>query len=165
MLLAIQMPTWLIDFWTVYGDMITPVLVTVALALLTSLALKIKSDAKTNAAKADLQIQALKDVANREDNKPELERQAAEIEDLKRVITYQSEMINLAFQNSNLTPEIKDNLASLSNKIKYGTEDNLVKELEAQKAELEEKLAALQLELESKVIPVIEEKTAKRTRR
>jgi hypothetical protein len=165
MFLAIQMPTWLIDFWTVYGDMITPVLVTVALALLTSLALKIKSDAKTNAAKADLQIQALKEVANREDNKPELERQAAEIEDLKRVITYQSEMINLAFQNSNLTPEIKDNLASLSNKIKYGTEENLVKELEAQKAELEEKLAALKLELESKVVPVIEEKIAKRTRR
>jgi small-conductance mechanosensitive channel len=165
MLLAIKMPTWLVDFWTVYGDMITPVLVTVVLALLTSLALKIKSDAKTNAAKAELQIEALKEVANREDNKPELERQSAEIEDLKRVVTYQSEMINLAFQNSNLTPEVKDNLTSLSNKIKYGTEADLVKELEDRNAKLIEEITALKSELETKVVPAVSEKISKRTRR
>ena len=165
MLLALHMPTWLVDFWTVYGDMITPVLVTVVLALLTSLALKIKSDAKTNAAKADLQIQALKDVANREDNKPELEKQSQEIEDLKRVVGLQSEMINLAFQNSNLKPEIKDNLTSLSNKIKYGTEEDLVKELEAEKAALQEQITSLKSQLETKVVSVVEEKTTKRTRR
>jgi cell division protein FtsB len=165
MLLAIKMPTWWVDFWTVYGSMITPVLVTVVLALLTKLALKIKSDAKINAAKTDLQIQALKDVANREDNKPELERQSAEIEDLKRVVTYQSEMINLAFQNSNLTPEVKDNLTSLSNKIKYGTEADLVKELEDRNAKLTEEISALKSELETKVVPAVSEKIAKRTRR
>lgn len=165
MFLAISMPTWLIDFWTVYGDMITPVLVTVALALLTSLALKIKSDAKTNAAKADLQIQALKDVANREDNKPQLEQQSQQIAQMEQTLAYLADMVNLAFQNSNLTPEIKNNLASLSNKIKYGTEDDLVKELETQKALLEEQITALKAELEAKVVAVVEEKTAKRTRR
>ena len=165
MLLALHMPTWLVDFWTVYGDMITPVLVTVVLALLTSLALKIKSDAKTNAAKAELQIQALKEVANREDNKPQLEKQSQEIEDLKRVVGLQSEMINLAFQNSNLKPEIKDNLTSLSNKIKYGTEEDLVKELEAEKAALQEQIISLQSQLETKVVAIVEEKTTKRTRR
>lgn len=167
MFLAIQMPTWLVDFWTVYGDMITPVLVTVALALLTSLALKIKSDAKTNAAKADLQIQALKDVANREDNKPQLEQQAQEIADLKRVVTHQSEMINLAFQNSNLTPEIKDSLTSLSNKIKYGTEIDVIKDLEAQKAELQQQVDALTIRLSEQAsiaAPVVEE-VKKRIRR
>ena len=167
MFLAIQMPTWLGDFWTVYGDMITPVLVTVALALLTSLALKIKSDAKTNAAKADLQIQALKDVANREDNKPQLEQQAQEIAELKRVVTHQSEMINLAFQNSNLTPEIKDSLTSLSNKIKYGTEIDVIKELEAQKADLQQQVDALTIRLSEQfsiAAPVVEE-VKKRIRR
>ena len=167
MFLAIQMPTWLVDFWTVYGEMITPVLVTVALALLTSLALKIKSDAKTNAAKADLQIQALKDVANREDNKPQLEQQSQEIAELKRVVTYQSEMINLAFQNSNLTPEIKDSLTSLSNKIKYGTEIDVIKELEAQKAELQQQVDALTVRLSEQAsiaAPVVEE-VKKRIRR
>lgn len=165
MFLSIQMPTWLVDFWTVYGDMITPVLVTVALALLTSLALKIKSDAKTNAAKADLQIQALKDVANREDNKPELERLSAEIEELKRTVELQSEMVNLAFQNSNLTPEIKNNLASISNKIKYGTEVDVVKELEAEKTILKEQIDALKAELENKIVATVETNKVKRTRR
>ena len=165
MYLALQMPTWLSDFWAVYGDMITPVLVTLLTALVTAIALKIRSDAKVNATKADLQIQALKDVANREDNKPELERQASEIEDLKRAITLQTEMFNLAFQNSNLTPEIKDTLTALNNKIKYGTEEDLVKELEAEKASLQEQLETLKLQLENKVVTVVQEEVKKRTRR
>ena len=164
MYLAINMPTWLADFWAVYGNMITPVLVTLLTALVTALALKIKSDAKVNAAKADLQIQALKDVANREDNKPELERQANKIDNLERVITLQTEMFDLAFQNSNLTPEIKENLTSLSNKIKYGTEEDLVKELEAEKAKLKEELEAVKSQLETKV-PVLVEEAKKRIRR
>ena len=165
MYLALQMPTWLVDFWTVYGEMIEPVLITVVLALLTSLALKIKSDAKTNAAKAELQIEALKEVANREDNKPELERQASKLEELERTITLQSEMFNLAFQNSNLNPEIKDNLTSLSNKIKYGTEEDLVKELEAEKAQLKKQVENLKIQLETKSTTVVQEETKKRTRR
>ena len=129
------------------------------------MALKIKSDAKINAAKADAQIEALKEVANREDNKPELEKQAQKINDLERVITLQTEMFNLAFQNSNLKPEIKDNLTSLSNKIKYGTEEDLVKELEAEKAALQEKVTSLESQLENKVVAVVDEKITKRTRR
>lgn len=165
MYLAISMPTWLVDFWTVYGEMIEPVLITVVLALLTSLALKIKSDAKTNAAKAELQIEAWREVANREDNKPELEKQAGKIAELERVVTLQSEMFNLAFQNSNLTPDIKDNLTSLVNKIKYGTEEDLVKQLELEKAKLQEEIDALKSKAESTVGVVVQEETRKRTRR
>lgn len=165
MLLALHMPTWLVDFWTVYSDMITPALVTLLTSLVVGLALKIKSDAKLNAAKADAQIEALKEVANREDNKPELEKQAEKINDLERVITLQTEMFNLAFQNSNLKPDIKENLTSLSNKIKYGTEEDLVKELEAEKAVLQEKISSLEAELKNKVVAVAEEKITKRTRR
>lgn len=164
MYLAISMPTWLADIWAVYGGYVTPMLITLLTALVTALAIKIRSDAKVNAAKADLQIQALKDVANREDNKPELERQANKIDNLERVITLQTEMFDLAFQNSNLTPEIKDNLTALSNKIKYGTEEDLVKELEAEKAKLKEELDAVKSQLETKV-PVVVEEVKKRIRR
>lgn len=165
MLLAIKMPVWLVDFWTVYGEMITPVLVTLLLAIVTAIALKIRSDAKVNAAKADLQIEALKQVANREDNKPQLEAQSQEISELKQTITYLSDMINVAFQNSNLTPEIKDNLASITNKIKYGTEDNLVKELETENKQLQEKVSVLTQELEHNVVAATPEENKKRTRR
>lgn len=168
MYLAISMPTWLADFWAVYGNMITPVLVTLLTALVTSLALKIKSDAKVNAAKSDLQIQALKDVANREDNKPQLEAQSNQIKQLEQTVGNLADMFTLAFQNSNLAPEIKDNLASLANKIKYGTEDDLVKELETQKAQLQEQVNSLMAQLNTQVsvsTQPIQEEVKKRVRR
>lgn len=165
MLLAIQMPAWLVDFWTIYGDMITPILVTILCSLLTYIAIKIKSDAKINSAKTDLQIQALKDVANREDNKPQLEDQSKQINELSKTIAYMADMINLAFQNSNLDPEIKNNLASLSNKIKYGTEEDLVKELENNNALLQEQVAALKEEIANNTVHTVETETKQRIRR
>lgn len=165
MLLAIQMPAWLVDFWTIYGDMITPILVTILCSLLTYIAIKIKSDAKLNSAKTDLQIQALKDVANREDNKPQLEDQSKQINELSKTIAYMADMINLAFQNSNLDPEIKNNLASLSNKIKYGTEEDLVKELENNNALLQEQIEALKEEIANNTVHTVETEAKQRIRR
>lgn len=165
MLLAIQMPQWLTDFWTVYGDMITPVLVTLLVSLLTYIAIKLKSDAKINKMKADSQTQALKDVANREDNKPQLEEQSRKLAELEKVITYLADMFDVAFQNSNLDPEIKANLASLSNKIKYGSEEDLVKELEETNAKLKEEVEALQEQIAQTVTTAVETETRKRTRR
>lgn len=165
MLLAIKMPEWLANVWAVYGDMITPVLVTLVLALVTSTALKIRTDAKLRAAQADAEIEAIKTIANREDNKPQLEEQSQKIQKLEQSNMYLAEMVNVAFQNSNLTPDVKDNLTSLANKIKYGTEDNLVKELEAEKAQLQEQIEGLKSQLESKVVATIQEETKKRTRR
>lgn len=165
MLLAIQMPAWLVDFWTIYGDMITPILVTILCSILTYIAIKIKSDAKINSAKTDLQIQALKEVANREDNKPQLEDQSKQINELSKTIAYMADMINLAFQNSNLDPEIKNNLASLSNKIKYGTEEDLVKELENNNALLQEQIEALKEEIANNTVHTVETEAKQRIRR
>lgn len=165
MLGAIQMPTWLVDFWTVYGDMITPVLVTLLTSVVTWLALKIRSDAKVNRTKAELQIAALKEVADREDNKPQLEAQSEQIADLTKTIMYLADMIDVAFQNSDLDPEIKANLASLVNKIKYGTEEDLVRELEENNAKLEEQVAALKAELSENAKQIVEKETKTRARR
>lgn len=165
MLGTIQMPQWLIDFWTVYGDMITPVLVTLLVSLVTWLALQLKSTAKINAAKADLQIEALKNVANREDNKPQLEDQSQKLQHLEKVILNLSEMINVAFQNSNLDPDIKANLSSLINKIKYGSEDEFVKELETNNAILKQQIEELTQKLASNVVETVETVTKKKTRR
>ena len=165
MLLAIQMPTWLVDFWAVYGDMITPILVTLLTSIVTWLALKIRSDAKVNKVKADLQIEALKEVANREDNKPQLEAQSTQITQLEKVVTYLADMFDVAFQNSNLDPEIKANLTSLVNKIKYGTEEDLVKELENSNSQLKEQIAELTKKLEEDAKQVVETEVKTRTRR
>lgn len=165
MLGAIQLPQWLADFWAVYGDMITPVLVTLLVSLVTWLALQIKSTAKINAAKTDLQIEALKTVANREDNKPQLEEQSQKIQELEKVILNLSEMINVAFQNSNLDPEIKANLTALNNKIKYGSEEELIKELEQNNEVLKQQLEELTHKLSNNVIETVKTETTKRARR
>lgn len=165
MLGAIQLPQWLADFWAVYGDMITPVLVTLLVSLVTWLALQIKNTAKINAAKADLQIEALKTVANREDNKPQLEEQSQKIQALEKVILNLSEMINVAFQNSNLDPEIKANLTALNNKIKYGSEEELIKELEQNNEVLKQQLEELTHKLNNNVIETVKTETTKRARR
>lgn len=165
MLLAIQMPQWLTDFWTVYGSMITPVLVTLLVSLLTYIAIKLKSDAKINKVKADLQIQALKEVANREDNKPQLEEQSQKLAELEKVVTYLADMFDVAFQNSNLDPEIKANLSALINKIKYGSEEDLVKQLEETNTKLKEEVEALKEQMAQTVTAEVETETRKRTRR
>lgn len=165
MLLAIQMPQWLTDFWTVYGSMITPVLVTLLVSLLTYIAIKLKSDAKINKMKADLQIQALKEVANREDNKPQLEEQSQKLAELEKVVTYLADMFDVAFQNSNLDPEIKANLSALINKIKYGSEEDLVKQLEETNTKLKEEVEALKEQMAQTVTAEVETETRKRTRR
>lgn len=168
MLGTLQMPTWLVDFWTVYGDMITPVLVTLLTSIVTWLALKLRSDAKVNKAKADLQIEALKEVANREDNKPQLEEQSTRLAQMEATLVHLADMFDVAFQNSTLDPEIKANLSSLINKIKYGTEEDLVKELEASNAQLKEQVDALVQKLNESATQMIEttvSETKTRTRR
>lgn len=165
MLGAISMPQWLVDFWTVYGDMITPVLVTLMTSLFTWLAIKIRTEAKLNRERTELQIQAMKDVANREDNKPQLEEQSQKLAELERVIVHLADMIDVAFQNSSLDPEIKENLTSLINKIKYGTEEDLVKELEANNAVLKEQVELLTAELTKSATTMVETETKTRTRR
>ena len=143
-LLAIQQPQWLIDIWSAYKDVIIPALVTLAVALLTWVALKIKTDAKVNQAKAELQIQELKKLNEREDTRPELDVMKQELQKLEQSIKYLGDMFDLVFQNSTLNQETKDSLTVLKNKMVFGVEDNLIKTLTEEKEKLEEKIAALE---------------------
>lgn len=143
-LLAIQLPQWLVDIWSAYKDVIIPALVTLAVALLTWVALKIKTDAKVNQAKAELQIQELKKLNEREDTRPELDVMKQELQKLEQSNKYLGEMFDLVFQNSTLNQETKDSLAVLKNKMIFGVEDNLIKTLTEEKEKLEEKIAALE---------------------
>ena len=143
-LLAIQLPQWLIDVWGAYKDVIIPALVTLAVALLTWVALKIKTDAKVNQAKAELQIQELKKLNEREDTRPELDVMKQELQKLEQSNKYLGEMFDLVFQNSTLNQETKDSLTVLKNKMVFGVEDNLIKTLTEEKEKLEEKIAALE---------------------
>ena len=119
-------------------------MVTLAVALLTWVALKIKTDAKVNQAKAELQIQELKKLNEREDTRPELDVMKQELQKLEQSNKYLGEMFDLVFQNSTLNQETKDSLTVLKNKMVFGVEDNIIKTLTEEKEKLEEKIAALE---------------------
>ena len=162
-LLAIQLPQWLIDIWGAYKDVIIPALITLAVALLTWLALKIKTDAKVNQAKAELQIQELKKLNEREDTRPELDIMKQELQKLEQSNKYLGEMFDLVFQNSTLNQETKDSLTVLKNKMVFGVEDNLIKTLTEEKEKLEEKIAALeQIIAEATTIKEVKETRTRR---
>lgn len=141
---AIQLPQWLVDVWMVNKDVLVPALVMVAVAILTWIAIKIKADAKYQQAKTELQIQELKKINAREDTRPELDVMKQELQRLEQSNRYLGEMFDLVFQNSTLNQETKDSLAILKNKMVFGVEDNLVKQLTEEKSKLEEKIAALE---------------------
>ena len=161
-MLAIKLPVWLVDIWAVHQDVIVPALIMVLTALLTWIAIKIKADAKYQQAKAELQIQELKKLNDREDTRPELNTLAAEIEDTKQSVRYLAEMFDKVFQNSTLNEETKNELTILKNKLVFGVKEDLVSQLTAEKIALEEKLVALQEQLKAASTVVTKETRTRR---
>lgn len=156
-MLAIKLPVWLVDIWTVNKDVIVPALVMVLVALLTWVAIKIKADAKYQQAKSELQIQELKKLNEREDTRPELNALSAEIEDTKQSVRYLAEMFDKVFQNSTLNEETKNELTLLKNKLVFGIKEDLVETLTAEKTALEEKVAGLEAKLKEATTVVVKE--------
>ena len=147
MMLAIQFPTWLVDIWSAYSDVIVPALMAIVLAVLTWVAVTIKADAKSRVAKSELELQTLKQINDKEDTRPELNKMQDELMGVKQSNKYLAEMIDLAFQHSTLDDNTKNALTVLKNKLLFGVEEDLVLQLTEEKTKLEEKCAALEQEL------------------
>lgn len=162
---AIILPAWLQDAWTICVQWIAPILTPILTALVSWLAIKVRSDAKIAATKAELQLEALKNVANREDNKPQLDEQTKQINNATSAITCLAEVMNLAFQNSDLDPEIKLNIQAMLNKLKYGSEEDLVVMLQDANAKLTEQVNELTAKLAASEEESGEEGEIKRQRR
>ena len=162
MMLAINLPTWLVDIWTAYSDVIVPALVTIVLAILTWVAVTIKADAKARAAKSDAELAALEKMNNREDTRPELNTLAAEVEDSKQAIRYLAEMFDKVFQNSTLDEQTKNELTILKNKLVFGVKEDLITQLTAEKTALEEQIAGLKDQLKAATTIVTKETRTRR---
>lgn len=162
MMLAIKLPVWLVDIWAAYSDVIVPALVTFAVALITWIAIKLKADAKVNQAKAELQIEELKKLNEREDTRPELNSLSAEVEDVKQSNRYLAEMFDLVFQHSTLDENTKNELTLLKNKLVFGVKEDIVSQLTAEKTALEEQIAGLKDQLKAATTVVTKETRTRR---
>lgn len=165
MLVLMQIPQWLVDFWAVYNEAIVPVLVTILVSLLTYVAIKIRSDAKLAAAKTEIQIKAMQDMANKETGKTEIEEYNKQLNCVDKKLSYIVDIFNLAFQNSNLSPEIKNNITNVVNKMKFGTSEDIVANQQEEIDRLKEQILALNEQATKQAEVVIRKETNKRTRR
>ena len=165
MLLSMQIPQWLVDFWAVYNEAIVPVLVTILVSLLTYVAIKIRSDAKLAAAKTEIQIKAMQDMANKETGKTEIEEYNKGLAAVEKKLGYIVDIFNLAFQNSNLSPEIKNNITNVVNKMKFGSTEDLAASQQEEIERLKEQLVALTEKTAKQTEVIIKNETNKRIRR
>lgn len=163
-MLAIQLPTWLVDIWSTYSDVIVPALVTIIVAILGWLAVTIRADAKARLSRTDAELVALQKINEKEDTRPELTKVQDELKRVQQSNTYLGEMFDLVFQNSTLKPEVKDALTVLKNKLLYGTEDDVVNTLTTENARLNELVESLMQQINS-TSSVVVENTETRTRR
>lgn len=163
-MLAIQLPTWLVDIWSTYSDVIVPALVTIIVAILGWLAVTIRADAKARLSRTDAELVALQKINEREDTRPELTKVQDELKRVQQSNTYLGEMFDLVFQNSTLKPEVKEALTILKNKLLYGTEDDVVNTLTTENARLNELVEGLMQQINS-TSSVVVENTDTRTRR
>jgi predicted nuclease with TOPRIM domain len=163
-MLAIQLPTWLVDIWSTYSDVIVPALVTIIVAILGWLAVTIRADAKARLSRTDAELVALQKINEREDTRPELTKVQDELKRVQQSNTYLGEMFDLVFQNSTLKPEVKEALTILKNKLLYGTEDDVVNTLTTENARLNELVESLMQQINS-TSSVVVENTETRTRR
>lgn len=163
-MLAIQLPTWLVDIWSTYSDVIVPALVTIIVAILGWLAVTIRADAKARLSRTDAELVALQKINEREDTRPELTKVQDELKRVQQSNTYLGEMFDLVFQNSTLKPEVKEALTVLKNKLLYGTEDDVVNTLTTENARLNELVESLMQQINS-TSSVVVENTETRTRR
>lgn len=163
-MLAIQLPTWLVDIWSTYSDVIVPALVTIIVAILGWLAVTIRADAKARLSRTDAELVALQKINEREDTRPELTKVQDELKRVQQSNTYLGEMFDLVFQNSTLKPEVKEALTVLKNKLLYGTEDDVVNTLTTENARLNELVESLMQQINS-TSSVVVENTDTRTRR
>lgn len=162
MLLAINLPVWLVDIWAAYSDVIVPALVAIVLAILTWVAVTIKADAKARAAKSEAELAALEKMNAREDTRPELNTLSTEVEDSKQAIRYLAEMFDKVFQNSTLDEQTKNELTILKNKLVFGVQEDLVENLTNEKTMLEAEIAALKEQLKAATTVITQETRTRR---
>lgn len=164
-MLFIQFPQWVIDIWNAYSDAIIPIVISIIPVVLSWLVVRLKNYVKTSADKEAKLLEILAIISNKESSSEFLENQNAEIKTIKEAVTYLGSMLNLAYQNSNLDPEVKSNIESIVNKLRYGTEEDLIAQLEENNKTLLEQIENLKTQIAEKTIVAVTEEVRKRVRK
>jgi len=154
----------LTQIWATYKGDVIPALVSAMIAFIPFLVFWIKARMNLSNKKQEAQLEVMKQIAAKEDTTPQLEALKEEIvvleesiAEIKDATSNMAVLFNAAFQGSDLSPEIKDNLESLKNKVVIGNNQDLITDLQNQLKNVKEEYEALLISTQNKVEDVVEE--------
>lgn len=125
------------NIWMTYKGDIVPVLVSAILVIISALAYLIASKIKAQGIKDQVNAEKLDNINENGATAEQTEEVKSEVEKLKEIMVVVKEgmvsltdLFNTAFQNSSISPEVKEQLNNLANSIKNGVGDDVIKSLQ-----------------------------------
>lgn len=125
------------NIWMTYKGDIVPVLVSAILVIITALAYLIASKIKAQGIRDQVNAEKLDSINENGATAEQTEEVKSEVEKLKEIMVVVkdgmvslTDLFNTAFQNSSISPEVKEQLNNLANAIKNGVGDDVIKSLQ-----------------------------------
>ena len=161
----------LINIWNTYKGDVIPVLITILTILIPAIACYAASRIRANGVKEEARAETMRKIAEKEDTRPELDKNAKAIENMKETMDAMQDMIislsdlfNEAFQSSSLTPEVKEKLNNITSRIKNGVGDDVIESYKVEIDKYKDLYDNVVKELKEAKEKVIDKKNVKRAR-
>lgn len=159
------------NIWNTYKGDIVPVLVSAILIVVTAVAYFVASKIKAQGIKAEAQAEKINNIDENGATSEQQEEIKSEVQQLQELIVVVkdgmvslTDLFNTAFQNSSISPEVKEQLNNLANSIKNGVGDDVIKSLQDEVAKYKDLYDQAKKIIDDSVDKVAEVTEVKRVR-
>ena len=159
------------NIWNTYKGDIVPVLVSAILIVVTAVAYFVASKIKAQGIKAEAQAEKIANIDENGATSEQQEEIKSEVQQLQELIVVVkdgmvslTDLFNTAFQNSSISPEVKEQLNNLANSIKNGVGDDVIKSLQDEVAKYKDLYDQAKKIIDDSVDKVAEVTEVKRVR-
>lgn len=159
------------NIWNTYKGDIVPVLVSAILLVVTAVAYFVASKIKAQGIKAEAQAEKIANIDENGATSKQQEEIKSEVQQLQELIVVVkdgmvslTDLFNTAFQNSSISPEVKEQLNNLANSIKNGVGDDVIKSLQDEVAKYKDLYDQAQKIIDDSVDKIAEVTEVKRVR-
>ena len=159
------------NIWNTYKGDIVPVLVSAILVVVTAVAYFVASKIKAQGIKAEAQAEKIANIDENGATSEQQEEIKSEVQQLQELIVVVkdgmvslTDLFNTAFQNSSISPEVKEQLNNLANSIKNGVGDDVIKSLQDEVAKYKDLYDQAKKIIDDSVDKVAEVTEVKRVR-
>ena len=159
------------NIWNTYKGDIVPVLVSAILIVVTAVAYFVASKIKAQGIKAEAQAEKIANIDENGATSEQQEEIKSEVQQLQELMVVVkdgmvslTDLFNTAFQNSSISPEVKEQLNNLANSIKNGVGDDVIESLQDEVAKYKDLYDQAKKIIDDSVDKVAEVTEVKRVR-